>query len=178
LEEVTVEPFEILATVPDPPLDELLLALAAEFRPIDADRALRRLDRLAERVDPLAIGARAELAALVDVLDCFSELPADGRDPSELMLDVVLEQRRGAGLMLEVVRNEVARRVGIVAPFDLGAPHDTAVLVLDDLIRAYEHWCDLGNAILAARLRLLLPGPPTLVERHEREALALLARLN
>lgn len=178
LPEVHVEPFDILASAPDPPLDELLLALAAEFHEIDADGALRRLDRLAERVDPLAIGARAELAALVDALHSFCELPADGRDPTGLMLDLVLERRRGAGLMLEVVRHEVARRIGIAAPFDLGVPHDTAILVLDDLIRAYEHWCDLGSAIKAARLRLLLPGPPALLERHEREAMTLLARLN
>jgi hypothetical protein len=173
-----VEPFRILAAAPEPPLDELLLALAAEFREIDAERALRRLDRLAERVDPLAIGARAELAALVDVLDTFCEMPSDAREPRELMLDVVLEQRRGAGLLLEVVRNEVARRAGIAAPFDIGSPHDTALLVLDELVDAYEHWCDLGNAIRAAQLRLLLPGPAALVERHEREAMALLARLN
>jgi len=173
-----LEPFRILAATPEPPLDELLLALAAEFHDVDADRALRRLDRLAERVDPLAIGARAELAALVDVLDCLTEMPDDGRDPSELMLDLVLEQRRGAGLMLEVVRAEVARRVGIAVPFELGSPHDIALLVLDDLIRAYEHWCDLGNAIHAAQMRLLLPATPPLAERHEREALRLLARLN
>lgn len=173
-----VEPFRIIAAAPDPPLDELLLALAAEFHPIDADRALQRLDRLAERVDPLAIGARAELAALVDVLEDFAEMPADGRDPSELMLDVVLEQRRGAGLLIEVVRKEVARRVGIAVPFDIGAPHDTALLVLDDLVAAFERRCDLANAIHAARLRLLLPAPPPVVERHERAAMALLARLN
>ena len=173
-----VEPFQILVASSEPPLDELLLALAAEFHDVDAARALHRLDRLAERVDPLAIGARAELAALVDVLDRFIEMPHDGRDPSELMLDVVLEQRRGAGLMLEVVRAEVARRVGIAVPFELGSPHDTAVLVLDDLIAAYKQWCDLGNAIRAAQMRLLLPAPAARAERHEREAMALLARLN
>jgi hypothetical protein len=178
LEVMQVEPFQILATAPEPPLDELLLALAAEFHEIDADRALRRLDRLAQRVHPLAVGARAELAALVDALDCFTEMPADGRAPSELMLDLVLERRRGAGLMLEVVRNEVARRAGIAVPFDIGDPHDTALLVLDELTDTYERRCDLGNAIRAAQLRLLLPGPAALVERHEREAMALLARLN
>jgi hypothetical protein len=175
---VHVEPFRIIAAAPDPPLDELLLALAAEFHPIDADRALRRLDRLAERVDPLAIGARAELAALVDVLDGFAETPADGREPAELMLDLVLEQRRGAGLMIEVVRKEIARRVGIAVPFDIGAPHDTALFVRDDLVAAFDRWCDLANAIHAARLRLLLPTPSTVGERHEREAMALVARLN
>lgn len=159
-------------------MDELLLALAAEFREIDARRALRRLDRLAARVDPLAIGARAELAALVDVLAGFAETPQEHQAPSELMLDLVLERRCGAGLMLEVVRNEVARRAGIAAPFDIGPPHDTALLVLDDLVVAYQRWCDLGNAIRAAQLRLALPAPANLVERHEREAMALLARLN
>lgn len=175
---VTPEPFPILVQAPDPPLDELLLSLAAEFREIDSARALQRLDRLAARVDPLAIGARAELAALVDVLERFSELPIDVRDPSDLMLDLVLEQRRGSALMLGVVRTEVARRAGIAAPFEIGSPHETAMLVLDDLTAAYEHWCDLGRAIHAAKLRLLLPAPLAVTERHEREAMVLLARLN
>jgi hypothetical protein len=175
---VSAEPFRILAAAPEPPLDELLLALAAEFHPVDTDRALRRLDRLAERVDPFAIGARAELAALVDVLDCFCEMPADGRDPSELMLDQVLEQRRGASLMLAVVRSEVARRAGIAVPFDIAPPHDTALLVLDELVAAFDERCDLGGAIHAAKLRLAVPAPAAVVERHEREAMALLARLN
>jgi hypothetical protein len=173
-----VEPFRSLAAAPDPPLDELLLALAAEFHDVDTARALGRLDRLAARVDPLALGARAELAALVDVLDCFSEMPADGRDPSELMLDQVLEHRRGASLMLGVVRSEVARRAGIAAPFDIAPPHDTALLALDELVDAFEERCDLGRAIHAAKLRLALPAPQAVMERHERAAMALLARLN
>ncbi len=84
-----------------------------------------RLDRLAEGVDPLAIGARAELAAMVDVLDGFSELPADGRDPSGLMLDAVLEHRRGTGLMLGVDPHG-GRRAGPGSPSrSTSAPHTT-----------------------------------------------------
>ena len=173
-----MEPFRMLAAAPEPPLDELLLALAAEFHDVDADRALRRLDRLASGVDPMAIGARAELAALVDVLDCFCEMPADGRDPAELMLDQVLEQRRGASLLLGVVRSEVARRAGIAVPFEVAPPHDTALVVLDELVETFQERCDLGRAIHAAKLRLALPAPASVVERHEREAMALLARLN
>jgi hypothetical protein len=175
---VSLEPFGILAVAPDPPLDELLLALACEFHDVDVDRALRSLDRLAERVDPLAIGAQAEMAALVDVLHDFCETPADGRVPSDLMLDEVLWRRRGAGLLLGVVRNEVARRAGISVPFEIAPPHDTALLALDELVDAFERRCDIGRAIRAAQLRLLLPAPAALVERHEREAMALLARLN
>ncbi len=175
---MTVEPFHILASTADPPLDELLLAMAAEFGPVDADSALHRLDHLAAGIDPLAIGARAELAALVDVLDGFVEMPFDGRDPADLMLDIVLEQRRGASLLLDVVRHEVARRAGIASPFSLGPAHDTALLVLDELVDAFERCYDLGRAIRAAQLRLLLPAPDPTIERHEREAMALLARLN
>ena len=173
-----MESFRTLAAAPEPPLDELLLALAAEFHDVDAELALRQLDRLAARVDPLAIGARAELAALVDVLECFSEMPADGRDPAELMLDQVLQERRGAGLMLDVVRSEVARRAGIAVPFDVAPPHDIALVVLGELIDAFEERCDLGRAIDAAKLRLALPAAAAVVKRLEREAMALLARLN
>src|SRR5690606_12402508 len=65
---MTVDPFEALAVTPDAPLDELALALAAEFRPVDVDRALDRLDALAAEIDPSAIGPRAELEAVVAVL--------------------------------------------------------------------------------------------------------------
>jgi regulator of sirC expression with transglutaminase-like and TPR domain len=113
---VAVEPFSVLATAPDAPLDELALAIAAEMRPVDADAALGRLDELAGRVDPAAVGPLAELDALVGVLAREEGLRgdrADYDDPRNSMLDLVLERRRGLPILLSVVYIEVARRVGI-----------------------------------------------------------------
>ena len=42
---VPVESFSALAARSEPPLDELALALAGEFRPVDADAALAELER-------------------------------------------------------------------------------------------------------------------------------------
>ncbi|UGS36734.1 transglutaminase-like domain-containing protein [Capillimicrobium parvum] len=111
-----VDSFSVLAAAPDAPLDELALAMAAEMRPIDADRALERLDALAGRIDPVAIGAAAELHALVSVLaheDGFQGDRAAYDDPRNSMLDLVLERRRGLPILLSVVYVEVARRAGI-----------------------------------------------------------------
>jgi hypothetical protein len=176
---VLLEPFRTLAAVPDPPLDELLLALAAEFRPVDARTALLRLDQLAAQVDPLAVGVRAESYALVDVLEGFEELAPADPEPAQLMLDVVLEERRGNPLMLDAIRREVARRASIAVAGLALTPAAIALAVLDALVPAYEHAYDLTNAIHAARLRLILPTPaPEVTARNERVALALLARLN
>jgi regulator of sirC expression with transglutaminase-like and TPR domain len=115
-EQVPVEPFRALAGSLDAPLDELALSLAAEFRPVDAERALDHLDRLAAEVDPNAIGARGEVEAVVAVLGERHGFRGDRRrydDPANSMLDLVLERRRGLPILLSVVYVEVARRAGI-----------------------------------------------------------------
>src|SRR3954466_2732836 len=128
--------FEALAATDAPPLDELALALAAEFRPVDAPAALARLDALAAEVAP-----RGELDALVGVLarpHGFSGDRDTYDDPDNSMLDLVLERRRGLPILLSVVYVAAARRAGIpraggglpghfvVAPFGASPP-----LVLD-----------------------------------------------
>ena len=47
---VPVAPFSVLAARTDPPLDQLALAIAAQFREVDTDPALQRLDELGEEV--------------------------------------------------------------------------------------------------------------------------------
>ncbi|HEY8581404.1 MAG TPA: transglutaminase-like domain-containing protein [Capillimicrobium sp.] len=113
---MAVEPFPALAVAPDAPLDELALALAAEFRPVDVDRAMERLDTLAAEVDPDAIGPRAELEAVVAVLGGAHGFAGDRASydaPANSMLDQVLERRRGLPILLSVVYVEVGRRAGI-----------------------------------------------------------------
>ena len=110
---MTVEPFSVLALAPDAPLDELALALAAEFRPVDDLRALERLDALAAAVDPNAIGPHAEVDAVVQVLGGFRGDREAYDAPSNSMLDLVLERRLGLPILLSVVYVEVARRAGI-----------------------------------------------------------------
>lgn len=113
---MTVEPFSALAMTPDAPLDELALAIASEFRPVDVDRAMERLDALAAEIDPDAIGPGAELEAVVSVLGDEHGFTGDRRSydaPANSMLDLVLERRRGLPIVLSVVYVEVARRAGI-----------------------------------------------------------------
>jgi regulator of sirC expression with transglutaminase-like and TPR domain len=220
MDPMTVEPFSDLALAPDAPLDELALALAAEFRPVDAGLALERLDALAAAVDPDAIGPHAELEAVVAVLGAPDGFTGDREAydaPCNSMLDAVLERRRGMPILLSVVYVEVARRAGIalagfglpghfvcghvggpelllVDPFNGGrpilpagspelvrpwTPHETAMRMLNNLVAAYARRGDLGRAIRAAELRLLLPASDDAeADRNEREALSMRARLN
>jgi regulator of sirC expression with transglutaminase-like and TPR domain len=115
-------PFADLAAAPDASLDVLALALASEFRVVDAAGALQALDDLGDEVahlrhGPLSTpGAESELDACVRVLGGTHGFAGDRErydDPVNSMLDVVLETRRGLPILLSVVYVEVARRVGI-----------------------------------------------------------------
>ena len=113
--------FKTLAEVPDPPLDELALALAAEFRTVDADGARAELDRLADELAELVGGAspheQAEACRLVlGERHGFTGDRDEYDHPDNSMLDVVLERRRGLPILLSVVYVETARRAG----FSLG----------------------------------------------------------
>lgn len=116
----TPPPFRELAADPDPPLDLLALAVAAEFRGVDATRALAHLDALAaELAAELAISsptAAGETEACVEVLGVREGFAGDRRhpdDPANSMLDEVLERRRGLPILLSVLYAEVARRAGV-----------------------------------------------------------------
>jgi regulator of sirC expression with transglutaminase-like and TPR domain len=107
--------FAELATASTPSLDDLALALAAEFQPVDAPRARAALDALAAEV-PACEDEHEQVAALVGVLGERHGFEGDRDDydhPDNSMLDLVLERRRGLPIALSVLYVEVARRAGI-----------------------------------------------------------------
>ena len=109
--------FADLATEPAAGLDELALALAAEFRDVDEDGALARLDELATEVaEAAAARGGDELDALGEVLGGrhgFAGTAGEYDHPDNSMLDLVLERGRGLPIALSVVYVETARRAGI-----------------------------------------------------------------
>lgn len=111
-----LEPFADLAAQPDPPLDRLALALASEFRELDANAAIAELDMLGDELAAAAgEGARGEAAALRELLGERHGFSGDREhydNPDNSMLDVVLERRKGLPILLSIVYVEVARRAG------------------------------------------------------------------
>jgi regulator of sirC expression with transglutaminase-like and TPR domain len=216
---VPVAAFQELAAKSDPALDELALALAAEFRAVDADAALARLDELGDEVTDLAAGEDG-LAALTAVLGGRHGFAGERErydDPGNSMLDVVLERRAGLPILLSVLYVEVGRRAGLalagvglpghyvvgrfaspppvlldpfaggtrldVADFDVAdvrpwGPHETALRMLNNLVGSFTRRQDLGRAIRAAELRLVLPVGDAAAQELGVELRALRARLN
>jgi regulator of sirC expression with transglutaminase-like and TPR domain len=112
--------FAVLAARPDPPLDELALAIAAEFRAVDRRAALWLLDALGEELaEDLGAGDRtpeaeaAACAALLGRRHGFAGDRDEYDDPRNSMLDLVLARRRGLPILLSAVYIEVARRAGV-----------------------------------------------------------------
>ena len=114
---MAVESFAAVAARSEPSLDELALALASEFREVDADTALAELDRLGAELPPVAgAGPVEEAAALRELLGERHGFVGDRDEydhPDNSMLDLVLERRKGLPILLSVVYVEVARRAGI-----------------------------------------------------------------
>jgi regulator of sirC expression with transglutaminase-like and TPR domain len=109
--------FETLAGDPDPPVEEMALALAAELRDTDRMGALERLDLLGDELAALANGdAAAEASACAALLGGRYGLSGDRDEydhPRNSMLDLVLERGRGLPIALSVVYVAAARRAGI-----------------------------------------------------------------
>ena len=112
--------FAELAGTPDPPLDLLTLALAAEFRTVDPRAALVTLDtlgtQLAEAMARLPGDVAGQVRACADLLGAVHGFSGDREDydhPDNSMLDLVLERRRGLPILLSVVYVEVARRASV-----------------------------------------------------------------
>jgi len=111
--------FRHVAAQPDARVEDLALALAGAFRPVDAEGALARLDALAAEVrDALPPAPRPldEVQALGDVLARRHDYAGDTEtydDPVNSWLDVVLERRRGLPITLSVLYVAVAHRAGI-----------------------------------------------------------------
>ncbi|MDP2710526.1 MAG: transglutaminase-like domain-containing protein [Solirubrobacteraceae bacterium] len=110
-----MSPFEELAADPAARLDELALALAAQFRDVDEAQALARLDELGDEVRDAAV-VHDELDALRVVLGerhGFIGARDEYDHPSHSMLDLVLERRSGLPIAVSAVYVEAARRAGI-----------------------------------------------------------------
>jgi regulator of sirC expression with transglutaminase-like and TPR domain len=112
------EPFAELACEPDPPVEDLALALAAEFAPVDAPAVHAHLDALgADVTDELTEPDPEPLAALAAVLGRRHGFTGQTREydhPDNSMLPLVLAHRRGLPITLSVVYVAVARRAGVV----------------------------------------------------------------
>lgn len=129
-----------LAAFAGAPLEEIALAIAAEFRPVDAPRARAQLDLLASTVDPHTLAdpdRRAE--ALIDALGGRAGFAVEAEEhPHSLMLDEVLALRGGHPLALAIVYAAVAARAGFTLyPVGtdrtvlLGDPESTPPLAID-----------------------------------------------
>lgn len=112
--------FAELADDPDPGMDLLALALAAEFRVVDSQAAIAQLDVLGEDlarvVSPTEGPPEALLAACGQEIGQRQGFSGDRErydDPDNSMLDIVLRRRRGLPILLSIVYTEVARRAGI-----------------------------------------------------------------
>jgi hypothetical protein len=94
---------------------EALLAIAAEFRPLDAARVSFRLDELARSLFAVAAGRDPGAAAreLATLLTDEVRLRRDESSLDGLWLDAALERRAGHPLALAVIAAEIGRRAGL-----------------------------------------------------------------
>lgn len=106
--------FTSVARQARPQLDELLLTLAAQFRPVDARAALERLDDFSRYLFGLApVQAEGQAGCVSHALrHDIGMQAAAGDDPEDMMLDRVLDRRRGHPLLLAAIAVELARRAG------------------------------------------------------------------
>jgi Transglutaminase-like superfamily len=105
----------LLATRCCPPAGEILLAVAAEFRHVDAPRVSFRLDELARSLFGVSAARepRAASFALARLLTDELRFRAEESSLDGLWLDTALERRAGHPLVLAVVAAEIGRRAGL-----------------------------------------------------------------
>ncbi len=144
--------FADLAAEPAPAVEDMALALAAEFRAVDGDRARARLELLACLLDGAGELEPVERArACVEALASTAGFsPAAPHEPEALMLDRVLEDRSGDPLLLTIVYGAVANRAGIpLCPLGgegrclLGDPEQSPPLLVDPVPGAGRPDCAL-----------------------------------
>jgi len=112
--------FADLASEPEPAVGFLALAMAAEFRVVDAAATIGMLDVLGEDLSRTAVqtpGRPLELSLACGQMLGREHGFAGDRErydhPDNSMLDIVLSRRRGLPILLSIVYIEVARRAGI-----------------------------------------------------------------
>ncbi len=148
-------PFLSVARQRRPALDELLLALAAHFRPVDHQHALECLDDYSRHLFGLGVlHADAQAACVLHALrHDIGMQAADCDEPDHLMLDRVLDRRRGHPLLLTAIAVELARRAGVSAGVCSSPEHWFAAFGDEDIVLV-----ELGGGAT---------GPaPTVVQRH------------
>jgi regulator of sirC expression with transglutaminase-like and TPR domain len=98
-----------------PPPGEMLLAVAAEFRPVDAASVSCRLDEHARAMFDAAAARDAGAAShrLAELLTEELRLRTDESAVEGLWLDLVLDRRCGHPLALAVLAAEIGRRAGL-----------------------------------------------------------------
>jgi regulator of sirC expression with transglutaminase-like and TPR domain len=112
--------FAEVAVDPDVTLDVLSLALAAQFREVDAADALARLDvlgaevaRASEQTDRTPESQALACGRVIGAVHGFVGDREQYDDPGNSMLDLVLTRRRGLPILLSVIYVEAARRAAI-----------------------------------------------------------------
>ena len=106
--------FTALLALPeaDLPLDEAAFIVAAHAHPgLNLDEWLVRLDEIASR----CVGARTPgaLAEALFVTEGFAGNPEDYSNPSNSLLDDVIDRRLGIPISLSILMIEVGRRIGL-----------------------------------------------------------------
>jgi Transglutaminase-like superfamily len=152
-----VTPFTELADGPCSSTDELLLSLAAEFWPVDADTARARLDEESRRLFGASALAPADCAHLLaGVLEHDLRIaPKHGADPELMRLDVMLDRRRAHPLLVAALGVELLRRAGVPAAVCSSPTRWFVALAAPD-----------GAVLLDARLSTCDDASPDRVRRH------------
>lgn len=148
--------FAQLAREPCPPLDELALSVAAEFRPTDVEAARAELDHIAAAIAPSACcGAREQLRRCAHALALAAGLRLSGDPtPEALMIDTVLDRREGHQAVLALIWAEVGRRASVpLEPVAAGGrvlvahPGPRELLLIDPAVASTAlrpHQCPAG----------------------------------
>lgn len=155
-----IRSFRTLAAEPCTVFDEIGLALTAEFRPVDSELALSRLDDLAgDLAEQLCGDSRRDVLACRDLIDRAAGFRTTQRfSPDCLMLDSALDQATGHPLILAIIYAEVGRRAGIdLRPIGAGSAYLVAHIGPDEVMMLDPH--ERGRVVAAdaapGRLRWL-----------------------
>jgi hypothetical protein len=107
-------PFDHMLRLPGAQPEDVALAIAAEFEPVDPAAAHERLDGLAAGTRPIAsLPPDDRAVALVEELAIRRGLACEPRAvPEALLLDRVLTSGRGHPVALAIAYSAVARRLG------------------------------------------------------------------